>query len=87
MDNPDNFSLGAYTAEKVWEYRRLVGNGTGIHPGEISLQNWDGPGNDYRSGYLFANPQSTVYNWKGGLNSTSLKQAEARSLRFHDWFR
>lgn len=85
-DNPDNFSIGKFTVEKVWTYRRLLGKGNTINPGEISLQNWDGPGNDYRAGYLFATAQPTVYNWQGGLNSTTVKQAELRSLRFHSWF-
>jgi hypothetical protein len=37
------------------------------------LQNWNGPGNDYRDGYLFIDAKNTTWDWKGGLNSTSLK--------------
>jgi len=29
-----------------------MGSGVSIKPGEVSLQNWNGPGNDYRDGYL-----------------------------------
>jgi hypothetical protein len=49
----DDFSLGTYTTEQVWRYRRLMGSGPNIKPGEVSLQNWNGPGNDYRDGYIF----------------------------------
>ena len=54
-------------------YRRLVGSGIGIKAGEISFQNWDGPGNDYRAGYLFGDAKSTLSNWKGGLNFSTLR--------------
>jgi len=50
-----------------------VGKGLGIKQNEISLQNWNGPGNDYKGGYLFIDAKNTTYNWKGGLNSTTLK--------------
>ena len=69
----DDFSLAGYTAEQVWRYRRLVGKGLGIKANEISLQNWNGPGNDYKGGYLFIDAKNTTYDWKGGLNFTTLK--------------
>ena len=88
INDDDGFSLGSYTAEEVWRYRRLVGSGLGIKEGEISLQNWNGPGNDYRKGYVYKNvSQLDLTFWKGGLNSTTLKQAEALSLRYHEWFK
>ena len=50
----DGFSLGGFTVEQVWGYRRLIGSGGNEpHVGEVSLQNWNGPGNDYRDGYIF----------------------------------
>jgi hypothetical protein len=84
----EDFSLGNYTVEQVWRYRRLEGSGPGVKAGEVSLQNWNGPGNDYREGYVFAGVSSlNKSNWQGGLNSSTLREAEARSLRFHEWFR
>lgn len=82
--NDDNFSLGTYTVDQVWRYRRLLGKGLAPKPGEICLQNWDGPGNDYRGGYIFQ-PVNQIDrdDWKGGLNFTTLREAEARSLRYH----
>ena len=44
-----------------------------IKRGEVSLQNWNGPGNDYRKGYLFGETEAQSHNWKGGLNFTTLK--------------
>lgn len=79
--------MSGYTSETVWRYRRLVGSGLGIKPDEISLQNWNGPGNDYKGGYLFIDGKNTTYDWRGGLNFTTLREAEQRTLRFHQWFK
>jgi len=74
MLDDDNFSLGGYSAEQVWRYRRLLGRGLNIKPGELTLQNWNGPGNDYKGGYLFQSVNEIkVDDWKGGINYTILK--------------
>lgn len=51
--NDDDFSLSGYSTDTVWRYRRLIGKGLLPKQGELTLQNWNGPGNDYRDGYLF----------------------------------
>lgn len=75
VEMDDDFSLSGYTAEQLWRYRRLVGSGLGIKPNEVSLQNWNGPGNDYKGGYIYIEAKNTTYDWKGGLNFTTLKEA------------
>jgi len=45
--------MAGYTVDQIWRYRRLVGKGINPKVGELTLQNWNGPGNDYRDGYLF----------------------------------
>lgn len=87
-NDEDDFSLGNFSIDQVWRYRRLMGKGLGPKPGEVTLQNWNGPGNDYRKGYLFVSPDELNTNdWKGGLNFTTVKEAESVAIRFHDWFK
>ena len=57
--------------------------------GEISNQNWGG-GNDYSMGYPFLSVAETVKqvsDWSGGLNLTSLEQAERRAWGWYTWYR
>lgn len=56
--------------------------------GEVTLQNWNGPGNDYNKGYLFvSSSEFNTDDWRGGINYTSIFEAESRSLRYHEWFK
>jgi hypothetical protein len=88
-DNGQPFSFGSLTWPKVWTYRRVLGAGAShysVYDQEVSNQNLD---NDYAQGYLFvsfADAQkqvSSTSGWMGGLNATTLLNAEQRS---YGWF-
>jgi hypothetical protein len=66
--------MAGYTVDQIWRYRRLIGKGLNPKIGELTLQNWNGPGNDYRDGYLFlGNGEFSKYDWRGGINYTTIK--------------
>eukprot|EP01031_Cornospumella_fuschlensis_P035584 gene35584-43156_t len=88
-DNNQPFSLQSLSWQQVWTYRRVLGTGDEseyhVSDGEISNQNLD---NDYAQGYLFLSLEQAREQinsgWMGGLNVTSLHNAEQRS---YGWFR
>ena len=87
--NPEFYSLGKYTWDKVWTYRRLKGSGDSFQLGEKSLQNWN-PGNDYPFGYLWkssAETKASRADWMGGYNLETIKAAEIHSLGWYSWFK
>lgn len=67
---------------RVWKYRLVNGkNRTKAQAGDISLHNWES-GNNYNGGYVFLDTDRTLQqrsNWKGGLDLTTLKNAENQS--------
>ena len=83
-------SLQGLNWEQVWSYRRslAVGDDADMETfaqGEISNQNLD---NDYPSGYLFnslSDAMATARSglWAGGINLTSVANAEERA---YGWF-
>jgi hypothetical protein len=87
--NPDFYSLGNFTWDKVWTYRRLKGSGSSFQIGEKSLQNWN-PGNDYPFGYLWQSATDTILSrldWMGGYNLETIKEAEIHSLGWYSWYK
>eukprot|EP00945_MAST-04E_sp_MAST-4E-sp1_P001929 g1929.t1 len=77
--HPTNFSLGKYGWDTVWSYRR-------VSPG-ISLMAWgsnNGNGNDYPYGYHLLPVEETKKQqpYRGGLNLTTLQQAETYALDY-----
>ena len=81
--HPTNFSLGKYGWDTVWSYRR-------VSPG-ISLMAWgsnNGNGNDYPYGYHLLPVEETKKQqpYRGGLNLTTLQQAETYALEFAKWY-
>lgn len=84
-EGDESFSLGKFSWEEVWTYRRLLKSDAY----DLSMQNWDG-GNDYQKSYLLLHPEEAskeVGDWQGGVNLTSLKQAEKRALDYFQWYR
>lgn len=97
----ERLGFGAYSDrpdawQRIWTYRRILGDGPTAAPGQLSLQNWgysgkhgDG-GNDYPFGYLFLSKAQAAAqrdDWRGGIDLDVLAAAEARALAWHDWFR
>jgi hypothetical protein len=90
--------LEGLTWTQVWSYRRslAVGDGAGMNTcaqGEISNQNLN---NDYPSGYLFPDISTILSSrgeknassaWAGGLNMTSLYNAEQRAFAWYQYMR
>jgi hypothetical protein len=88
-DHPEFYSLGKFTWDKIWTYRRLKGTGDVFLPGQKSLQNWN-PGNDYPYGYLWTSRQETDAsrgNWSGGYDVDTIKAAERHALGWYKWFK
>lgn len=82
--------------QKIWTYRRILGDGPTAEPDQLSLQNWgysprhEEGGNDYPFGYLLLSKAKTVAqrnNWRGGVDTGVLAAAEKRAYAWHDWFR
>lgn len=86
------YSMQGNSWNRIWTYRRSLaepGDEGVAKPGEICNQNWGG-GNDYTMGYPFLSIAETVKevsNWSGGLNLTSLQQAERRGWGWYTWYR
>lgn len=85
---PSQFSWG-----RIWSYRRSIGlegpeNEARI--GETSNQNWGPPpGNDYNLGYLYLPTQEVkaqAKNWHGGINMTSLADAELTAFGWYTYY-
>lgn len=84
------FTMSGLSWQQVWTYRRVLGTGdsssTHVFSGEVSNQNLD---NDYALGYLFLSmteaikQTQTPEGWSGGVNRTTLSNAEQRSFA---WF-
>jgi hypothetical protein len=89
VDHPDFYSIGKYTWDQVWRYRRLVdGSGSG-YVGDRSLQNWN-PGNDYNYGYLFLKREATEAqrdDWAGGIDFEVLAGAERHAYGWYWWLK
>jgi len=89
-----NYSLDGYTMGRIWSYRRSVAAawGDGIQAGDISNQNWGPPpGNDYGYAYLLASLDATLQQrdsgqWCGGLNISSLAEAERTAYGWFTYF-
>ncbi|QDV74693.1 FAD-dependent oxidoreductase [Botrimarina mediterranea] len=82
--------------QKIWTYRRVLGDGSSAAPGQLSLQNWgyslrhNEGGNDFPFGYLFLSKEETAAqrdDWCGGVAINVLAAAERRAFAWHDWFR
>jgi FAD dependent oxidoreductase len=78
--------------EQIWSYRKVRNQVPTIsntpNTGEISLQNWE-VGNDYKEDYFLlskslANSQAAA-QWKGGLNTQTLENAENQSYSWLSW--
>eukprot|EP00731_Ephydatia_muelleri_P014007 Em0007g1317a len=88
----NNYSMQGSSWDRIWTYRRSLaepGDTQVAKPSEISNQNWGG-GNDYSMGYPFLSIADTlkqVSNWSGGLNLTSLQQAERRGWGWYTYYR
>jgi hypothetical protein len=82
--------------QKIWTYRRILGDGPTAAPDQLSLQNWgysprhkEG-GNDYPFGYLLLSKAKTAAqrdDWRGGVDIDVLAAAEKRAYAWHEWFR
>ena len=91
----DDYTLRNFTWGEVWSYRRSLGHEAGERdvpkPGEVSNQNWGTEGgNDYLDGYLllpYEHTEEQKADWKGGVNITTLGNAEIRSLGFYTWYK
>jgi hypothetical protein len=82
--------------QKIWTYRRVLGDGPTAAPDQLSLQNWgysprhQEGGNDYPFGYLLLSKAKTSAqrdDWRGGVDIDVLAAAEKRAFAWHDWFR
>jgi hypothetical protein len=84
------FSLGNFSWERVWSYRRLYTTGPGnsfdtVYPGDVTMENWN-PGNDYPYGTLFktqAEAAAEIEDWRGGVLGDQLSMAEKHAVAFH----
>ncbi|MEI8027347.1 MAG: FAD-dependent oxidoreductase [Pseudomonadota bacterium] len=88
-EHPEFYSLGRFTWDKIWTYRRLKGSGDVFLPGQKSLQNWN-PGNDYPYGYLWVSQRETNESradWRGGYNVETIKAAERHALGWYQWYK
>jgi hypothetical protein len=80
-----------HTWELIWTYRRLYSRGTEKpQVGDITLQNYSG--NDFPYGYILTSRQETQKTvvddaWMGGINMTTLKEAEYLAYGWHYWFK
>lgn len=79
------YGFGRHTPEKIWTYRQIS---RGSSP--VTLQNWN-PGNDYPFQYYFV-PKSQAKeeaksHWQGGVQISALKEAEAHSLGWHQYYK
>ena len=85
-DLPNFFSLGRFSWERVWSYRRL--SAKGLLSRELSLQNWN-PGNDYPGGYFLKSKADTISerpSWSGGLDRDVLRRAEDHSYAWANYY-
>jgi len=88
-EHPEFYSLGRFTWDKIWTYRRLKGSGDVFLPGQKSLQNWN-PGNDYPYGYLWLSRLETnesKADWRGGYNVDTIRAAESHALGWYKWYK
>ena len=84
---PNNaaYTLGKFTLNQEWTYRKVSSL--------ISLQAWGGThadGNDYPFGSALLDSENTLTqrsDWRGGLNMTSLRNAEAFAKGFATFVR
>ena len=79
-----SFSLGHWTWEKVWTYRRAFAKSLSAQfsVGDVSLQNWASMDS---TRFLFASPNERP--WRGGLDLAVLRASEQRALAFFHWFK
>jgi hypothetical protein len=83
--------------DRDWTYRRVDSSTTSVssrgQPGETTVINVEG-GNDLANAYVLLPTNSaelkaqlaTPGAWRGGLNLTTLAQAEQRAYGFYHWF-
>jgi len=80
-----SYSLGKFTLNQEWTYRKVSS--------QTSLQAWGGTkadGNDYPFGSALLDSsdiEKQLSDWKGGLNITSLSNAEAFAKGFSTYMR
>lgn len=87
------FSLGSYSWQQVWTYRRLKTGGststTTVNLGDVSMQNWN-PGNDYPYGTMYktvAQCAAEAANWAGGVNLAELSAGEKHATAWYFWMK
>lgn len=84
------YSLGNFTFNKVWSYRRLHTTGKphdydGVHLGDVTMQNWN-PGNDYPYGTFFKTRDELteeLHDWRGGVRLDQIAAAELHAIGFY----
>ncbi|MEI7635476.1 MAG: FAD-dependent oxidoreductase [bacterium] len=84
------FSLGQYSWNRVWTYRRLrntgaTGNYDAVNRGDVTMQNWY-PGNDYPYGSIYLDKTAAfaqASDWRGAMNLTQLAQAEKHAVAWY----
>ncbi len=84
------FSMGSYTWNRIWTYRRLKNTGPvysndTVNQGDVSMQNWY-PGNDYPYGSMYldkATAAAQTSDWQGGVNVAELARAEKHAIAWY----
>jgi len=88
--NANYFSLGSFSWERVWTYRRLKTDGPlyqfdVVTQGDVSMQNWY-PGNDYPYGSMYldrAGAAAETTDWRGGVALSHLATAEKHAVAWY----
>ncbi len=88
------YSLGKFTFEKIWTYRRLRNMGKpgawdDVNVGDVTMQNWY-PGNDYPYGSFLKSRVELgdeLTNWKGGVYPEELSHAEKHAFAWHLYYK
>ena len=84
------FSLGSFSWNRVWTYRRLKNTGPlwsfdTVNAGDVSMQNWY-PGNDYPYGTMYKNKTDAAAeaaDWQGGVVVPALAEAEMHAVAWY----
>jgi FAD dependent oxidoreductase len=90
VPHPDYYSLGSYSWDRVFQYRRILAQGEPVAAGDITIQNW-GLGNDFRWKYLLLGKKATraqaQSDWAGGIDVSVLQESEYHAFGWHYWFK
>ena len=86
----NSFSLGSFSWNRVWTYRRLKNTGAlwsfdTVNSGDVTMQNWY-PGNDYPYGTMYRNKAeaaSETADWFGGIIPSELATAEKHAIAWY----